>query len=477
MPTRARIAMLLAAAALAAAAGWSRWRAAQPSPGVASASVVDFLSARTGQAGFARATGPRSIRFPADEGPHPEYQTEWWYYTGNLAAAPRAGGGTAGSSRSGGDGNAGSSISGGDGASGSSGTGGDLTRSAGSAGDARRFGFQLTFFRRALAPAPALPTTPRASAWATDQLYLAHFAVTDVAAGAFHSAERLARGAAGLAGARGAPYRVWVEGWSAERAEFGGIARGAGGAGGLKDGDGASGAGSTNDGDRTAGAASDPVRLVAADGPVAIDLLLRPAKPPALHGNRGYSVKGPAPGNASYYFSYPRLAATGTVTTAAGTFDVSGAAWMDHEWSTSALSASQVGWDWFALQLDDGRELMLFQLRERGGGVSAESSGSLVEKDGSVVPLAREDFTLVGRGTWTSPRTGGAYPAGWRVAVPRAGLDLAVEPLADDQELDVGFKYWEGAVKIGGTADGRPIAGYGYVELTGYAEARRSPVE
>ncbi len=412
----ATAACVVAATAAGLAAGC---RPARPGDG-GGADVVDYLSARGGDAGFARASGPGPIRFPADEGPHPEYQTEWWYYTGNLAAA---------------DGG-------------------------------RRFGFQLTFFRRALAPDAG--GTARPSRWAASQAYLAHFTVTDVAAGRFHSAERLARGGAGLAGAAADPFEVWVESWSA------GLARGPGPAVAVpastaRRPDAGMPAPSARRGVADSDGFSGPVRLAAADGPVAIDLELRPAKPPALHGDAGYSRKGPEPGNASYYYSYTRLGATGTVTTADGAFAVRGLAWMDHEWSTSALAPSQVGWDWFSLQLEDGRELMAFQLRERGGGIAPESSGSLVDRDGAVTPLGREDFAIVPTGRWTSPRSGGEYPSGWRLTVPAAGLDLAVAPLVRDQELDVGFKYWEGAVRVSGTRDGAPVAGHGYVELTGYA--------
>ncbi len=360
-----------------------------------SANVVDYLSAASGQEGFARVLVPRPFTFPGDAGPHPEYQTEWWYYTGNVT---------------------------------------DTT--------GNRYGYQLTFFRRALAPTAA----ERASDWGTNQVYLAHFAVTDVAGRAYHSAQRLARGAAGLAGAQAAPFRVWVEDWSAS--EVGPPA-----------------------GQVRLAAADGRVRLVAADGPVAVDLRLAPEKPPARHGQDGFSPKGPEPGNASYYYSYTRLATSGTLTTTTGARDVSGLSWMDHEWSTSALAPDQVGWDWFSLQLDDGRELMLFQIRQADGDLAVTSSGSLVAADGAVTPLQREAFSVQVMDRWTSPRTGGEYPARWRVQVPVAGLELKVEPLLSDQELAVDLRYWEGAVRVEGTADGAPVTGHGYVELTGYVEA------
>ncbi len=390
--TRRGLAILLLVPALAILAVIAL-RRERAGPAAVTADVVGFLSA-PGDARFARATGPRPIAFPADEGAHEAYQTEWWYYTGNLAGA-----------------------------------------------DGRRFGFQLTFFRRALAPAEDI--RERESDWATGQLYLAHFALTDAAAGRFHSFERLARGAAGLAGAAADPYRVWLEDWEVASPRMAGP--------------------------EARGGWDRPQRLRAADGPVAIDLRLEPAKPPVLHGRRGYSPKGSEPGNASYYYSYSRLQATGSITTADGRHAVEGLAWMDHEWSTSALSEEQVGWDWFSLQLEDGRELMAFQLREADGGVSPISSGSLIEPDGGSTSLEAQDFDIAVTDRWTSPRTGADYPAGWRLTVPAADLELDIEPLLADQELDISLRYWEGAVRVSGRSAGRPVAGRGYVELTGYA--------
>jgi predicted secreted hydrolase len=340
--------------------------------------------------GFARAAGPRPLVFPADHGPHDDYQTEWWYFTGNLTAE----------------------------------TG-------------ENFGYQLTFFRRALQP-PA-DRVARDSKWATEQVYLAHFALTDVAGGNHTAAEKLARGAAGLAGAAPEPFRVWLDDWSVSAEE---------------------------------GALSDldqPVRLQAAAGDVALDLTLRNRKPPVLQGEDGYSRKGPEPGNASYYYSLTRMDADGRVTVDGKTYAVDGLGWMDHEFSTSALGPEQIGWDWFSLQLDDGSELMAFQLRRADGQPDGFSSGSVVAPDGSSRVLGPGDFTIIPTGEWRSPGTGGVYPAGWQIEVPSSGLDLTVTPLLADQENRLSFTYWEGVVDVAGTANGQPVAGRGYVELTGYA--------
>lgn len=334
---------------------------------------------------FSRATTPREFRLPQDHGPHFEFQTEWWYYTGQLVTS-----------------------------------------------DQRRFGFQLTFFRRGLAPGPP----PRAGL-ATNQVYFAHFAVTDVGGGRHTSGERVSRGAAGLAGAGGEPFRVAVEDWSADATSA----------------DGAS------------------VRLRARDQGLVVDLELRATKPLVLHGDRGLSVKSGEPGNASYYVGYTRMSARGRIGTDGRGAEAAGEAWFDHEWSTSALGPKAVGWDWWSLQLDDGRELMFFEIRQADGGRDAASSGTLVAADGRTRRLQATDVETTVLARWTSPRSGASYPARWRVRVPSEGLELAVEPLVADQEMRTSFTYWEGAVRVSGATRGRPVSGRGYVELTGYARS------
>ena len=260
--------------------------------------------------------------------------------------------------------------------------------------------------------------------------------MSDVDGKQFHSFERWSRGAVGLAGAQAEPFKVWVKDWAAD------------------------------------GAPVFPMHLEAAEGDAAIDLLLQAGKPPVLQGDHGLSRKGSEPGNASYYYSLTRMPAAGNLRVGGERFAVTGDAWMDREWSTSSLAADQVGWDWFALQLADGSDLMLYRLRRQGGAADPASSGTAIAPDGSSRPLALADFRVESRGEWRSPRSGARYPERWRIRVPGEGLDLDVRPLLADQELDVSIRYWEGAVEVSGTRRGAPVRGHGYVELTGYAGAR-----
>jgi predicted secreted hydrolase len=189
-----------------------------------------------------------------------------------------------------------------------------------------------------------------------------------------------------------------------------------------------------------------------------------------LHGDHGYSQKGATPGNASEYYSLTRMPTEGTVTIEGEPFRVRGASWMDHEFGTTFLEKYQQGWDWFALQLADGRELMFYLLRRRDGTVASFSAGTLVAADGATRALAASDVRVDTLAHWTSSRSGVRYPSRWRLSVPSAALQVQIEPRLADQELIVGTRYWEGAVAVSGSADGRPIAGQGYVELVGYAE-------
>lgn len=304
----------------------------------------------------------------------------------------------------------------------------------------------------------------RASDWATRQVHMGHFALSDVQGGRFHEAERFTRVANGLAGGTAAPLRIWMDEWSF------------------------SGGGAVSSVDPAAGPVF-PFRVQAREGGVAVDLTLEPAKPHVLQGDRGLSQKGAEPGNASFYYSFTRLEARGTVEVEGEVYSVDGLAWLDREWSTSALSDGQEGWDWFALQLSDGRDLMVYRLRGPGDTTDPLSEGVVVAPDGSARRLTRDDFEIVVEDRWTSSLDGTVYPSAWEVSVPSEGLRLRVEPVLEDQELNVTVRYWEGAVdvraitggdgpesvggearEVGRTGSGNdPLTGWGYVELTGYS--------
>ena len=296
----------------------------------------------------------------------------------------------------------------------------------------RRIGYQLTFFRIGVERAPANP-----SRWAVRDLYMTHAALTDGSGRRYVSAEKLSRAGMGWAGAATDRYRVWNEKWTA----------------GLDD-------------------AGRHVLAAASGSPAfSVDLVLEEGKPPALHGEAGFSRKGAQPGNASHYYSLTRMPTRGVVTLDNERHDVAGESWMDHEFGTSFLEPGQLGWDWFSVQLDDGSELMVYGMRADDG-IDPRSSGTIVEADGRTAALSVADFVLEPGRAWRSPESGAVYPVEWRLRVASRGLDLRVRPLVDAQEmrsrLVAGLAYWEGAIVVTGTKGGRPIGGRGYLEMTGY---------
>ena len=309
------------------------------------------------------------------------------------------------------------------------------------------FGFELTVFRLALAPQDGPPSATPASAWRTRQVYAAHFAVTDVSRGRFFHATRYAREALGLAGAQAAPFAVRVADWSVTEVPS----------------------------VRTADAAGqEPLswQLQAADGDYRLQLDLRSLESPVLNGEAGLSRK--APGAASYYYSMPHLRASGTLTRAGAALSVSGSAWLDREWGSGSLGADQQGWDWFALNLDDGSAVMFYALRDRDGRRDTHSAGTFVDAAGQATPLANDDVRISVQRRWKSPR-GGQYPAQWDLQVGSQELQLQVTPLLSDQELTTQPRYWEGAVEVRGRRRGAAVTARGYVELVGYAQAQAMP--
>ncbi len=295
--------------------------------------------------------------------------------------------------------------------------------------DGSPLGFQTTFFRVRTGVGEGNP-----SAFAPRQLVLAHAAVADPRLGRLRHGERSARVGFGHAGCAEGNTAVWVGDWrfalegGAYRAE------------------------------------------VKADD-FAYRLTLRPDGPPLLNGAAGFSRKGPDPRQASYYYSRPRLAVSGSVSLDGREQTVAGSAWLDHEWSSELLPEGAQGWDWVGINLDDGGALMAFRMRGTDGR-ALWAAATLQAGGGAAQVLAPEAVAFEPVRQWRSPRTGIAYPVAWRLRV--GGRAFALEPLIDDQELDsrasTGAVYWEGAVRL--LEAGRE-RGRGYLEMTGYGDRIR----
>jgi predicted secreted hydrolase len=340
--------------------------------------------------GFSHAIDPRHFSFPEDHGPHDGFRNEWWYMTGNLDAS-----------------------------------------------DGRRFGFELTIFRFALSPGHIQSE----SAWRSNHVFIAHFALSDPEGKQFLVAERASRGSAGLAGAQSDPFRVWIDDW---------------GFSGASD-----------------GKSDVRWRVRASEPDFAIDLIVDATRSPVLNGTDGLSQKSAERGNASYYYSISRWRTSGTVRLGQEAIQVSGLSWLDREWSSSALAKDQIGWDWFALQLSDGSDLMFYNLRKTDGSQDEHSSGTYVAPNGEVEHLDRNALTIEVVDQWASP-DGDRYPSRWRIRIPAYDLHLDIQPVMADQELFTTVRYWEGAVDVDGNRNGNAINGRGYVELTGYADSEET---
>ncbi|MGA7391363.1 MAG: lipocalin-like domain-containing protein [Terrimicrobiaceae bacterium] len=296
----------------------------------------------------------------------------------------------------------------------------------------REFGYQLTFFRNGVMPVDAdiIPL----SHFVTSSVKFAHFAVSDIEGGRFYFFQRLSRGAFGEAGFGERQRLAWIEDWSCEL-----------------DADGA-------------------FRIQAKEDDLSLELTLKPEKPLVIHGENGVSKKAEGEGRASHYYSFTRLRSEGTLRMGNQEFAVSGLSWFDHEWATNQLAANQAGWDWISLQLDDGSDLMLIQLRTNDGGRDPNSAGTYVDAEGAATSLTNADFTLEPGETWSSPESAGRYPVKWKITIPRLHVQLEVSAALTDQELRLKpIEYWEGSVRAWGTFGEKNVKGSGYLELTGYA--------
>lgn len=301
------------------------------------------------------------------------------------------------------------------------------------AADGREFGYQLTFFRQGIArDGDQIPL----SRFVTRDIKFAHFTVSELTGKKFHFFQKISRGAYGEAGFAKGDHLAWIDDWSCEGGEG--------------------------------------FSLRAADGEVAVDLELRPAKPPVIHGENGISRKGADPGQASHYYSLTRLETSGALKIRGEDIPVTGESWFDHEWATNQLGENQVGWDWFSLQFTDGSELMLFQLRAKDGTRDPHSAGTFIDKSGKATLISMGDFTLEPTGQWKSPGSGVSYPIIWRLGVKSLALDVEVRADLENQELLLQpITYWEGAVRASGTRGGDAVWAKGYLEMTGYSGAVR----
>jgi predicted secreted hydrolase len=338
---------------------------------------------------FKRALPGKTFSFPRDHFSHPEFRTEWWYYSGHLNDQQK-----------------------------------------------RSYGYQLTFFRTGL----KRETKNQKSKWAIQNLYFAHLALTDESRKKFQYREKIHRGSLDEAGASDKTFRVWIEDWSLE-----------GKGPGMRE-----------------------HFLKAGGRDFGVELTLTPEKEPVIHGQNGISQKAEGEGYASHYYSITRLKTKGKIFLKDRELPVQGASWMDHEFGSAQLRNYQVGWDWFSIRLENGTDLMLYQLRHRDGKIDPYSSGTIIFPDGSQRHLPLTEFQIEVLDRWKSKKSGASYPSGWRVKVPKDQIDLLLTPTLKDQELiteaSTRVTYWEGSVKIEGKYKGDPVKGLGYVELTGYAK-------
>src|SRR5688572_23292983 len=362
-----------------------------------------------------QATAGYKFQFPRDHASHPDYKIEWWYYTGNVK-----------------------------------------TR------EGRRFGYQVTFFRVGIDHTPTNP-----SRWAIRDLHMTHLAVSDEQGQRYRYAEKLSRSGPGLAGADTTRYNVWNDDWTAmlDAGEDAGPPT-------LEERATARSRRSGLSAAEADGGRRERHLLRASSAQASIDLMLDPGKPPAINGLNGISQKGAQAGNASHYYSMTRMPTRGSITIDGDRFEVEGDSWMDHEFGTSFLEPEQRGWDWFAIQLSDGRELMLYQLRRADGSRDPRSSGTLVDRSGKTTHLANADFTLTQGSAQFKSKNGAVYPIEWTVAIPSHRINLKVATPLNDQELSLeqstGIAYWEGMIDVTGTATGAAVTGHGYLEMTGY---------
>ena len=318
---------------------------------------------------FAQVDGTYKFSFPLDHGTHDDYLFEWWYLTAIL------------------DDQIG-----------------------------REFGVQFTIFRRALST-----HSDSSNPWRTGQVYMGHFAVSDIQAETHWDDERFSRGHPGLAGAQIEPFRVFVEDWELA----------------------------------SQSASYFPLKLSAGTPDYRVSLSIDRGKPMVLHGTNGYSQKSSV--HASYYYTFSRLPTTGTLEIDGEEHVVSGFAWLDREWSSQILSEPYRGWYWFSLNFDDGRELVVFELHADESDVTTLPTAIWIEPDGNTALISAENWSITPSRYWKS------YPVEWTLEIE--GIPYLIAAKFDNQVMDTSITYWEGVVEV---REANTVVGRGYMELTGY---------
>jgi predicted secreted hydrolase len=424
-----------------------------------------------------------TFAFPRDYFNHSDYQTEWWYYTGNVRST-----------------------------------------------DGHRFGYELTFFRQGVSRAES------SQPWFVHDLWMAHIALSDITGQRFYNEERLNRTGPGIAGVDAHTGMIWNGNWKAHiaaptanqgveartsipvahrptnlssRPKRSEVERSAVEAIPATDSSSATDLSSRPKRSAVERSAVEAVRTT--DSSSATDLSSRPkrseversavqrtssehtnlqgiadkfslafdlesVKQPVIQGQNGASQKAEGTGHASHYFSLTRLLTTGSINLDGKTYQVEGTSWMDHEFFTGSMATNESGWDWLSIQLQDGADLMLYRMRHNDGSIDPNSSGSYVDQTGKSQFLSSRDFAMNPATTptdlWTSPATKATYPLRWHISIPRLKLELDVTTPIRNQELTgkFGTTYWEGAIDLAGARDQSPVGGVGYLEMVGYAK-------
>lgn len=305
---------------------------------------------------------------------------------------------------------------------------GQLSASAG-----RRFGYQLKFIRAGVSYKPDNP-----SRWAVRDLFVTQLAVTDVDGQQFKTAERINRAGIGWAGAATEGFRLWNDDWEARQ-------------------------------DKT----MTLLRAIESEDGIGLELALEAGRAPVAHGEDGVFQKGFLALNASHFYSLPRMPARGVLLFDGQRFEVSGTSQLDHEFGTSFLEEGQAGWDYFLIELEDGSDLLIYQLRLTDGSRDQYFIATLINADGSRESLKSDEFAMQTLARWTSPASGGNYPVQWRVKIPGRQIELEAKAAMDNQEFQaaqsIGVTYWKGLIDVSGKRNGQPISGKGFLEMTGYA--------